>query len=152
MLGSRYRPFGNQQESWHLMLHMPIDLNIVLSVQCRVAEQAQESYLASLDERESEAESTENKISEDILKCLSSILLRLSTSKGKIANPESFRSLGAKVLNESNGERELQDPYCICSELRKQDIGEYRYILNIDANSVNLNRKMNASFLIHRLK
>lgn len=121
-------------------------------VQCRVAEQAQESYLASLDERESEAESTENKISEDILKCLSSILLRLSTSKGKIANPESFRSLGAKVLNESNGERELQDPYCICSELRKQDIGEYRYILNIDANSVNLNRKMNASFLIHRLK
>lgn len=117
-------------------------------VQCRVVEQAQESYLASSDERELEAESTENKISEDILKCLSSILLRLSTSKGKIANTESFRSLGAKVLNE----RELQDPYCICSEQRKQDIGEYRYILAIDANSVNLNRKMNASFLIHRLK
>ncbi|KAL3346504.1 hypothetical protein AABB24_025108 [Solanum stoloniferum] len=117
-------------------------------VQCRVVEQAQESYLASSDERELEAESTENKISEDILKCLSSILLRLSTSKGKIANTESFRSLGAKFLNE----RELRDPYCICSELRKQDIGEYRYILNIDANSVNLNQKMNASFLIHRLK
>ncbi|KAG5623981.1 hypothetical protein H5410_009199 [Solanum commersonii] len=114
----------------------------------KVVEQAQESYLASSDERELEAESTENKISEDILKCLSSILLRLSTSKGKIANTESFRSLGAKVLNE----RELQDPYCICSEQRKQDIGEYRYILAIDANSVNLNRKMNASFLIHRLK
>ncbi|XP_055805875.1 uncharacterized protein LOC129874595 [Solanum dulcamara] len=121
-------------------------------LQCRVVEQAQESYLTSLDERELEAENTENKISEDILKCLSSILFRLSTSKGKIANPESFRSLGAKVFNESNGERELQDPYCICPELRKQDIGEYRYILNIDANSVNLNRKMNASFLIHRLK
>lgn len=121
-------------------------------LQCRVVELAQESYLASLDERELEAESTENKISEDILRCLSSILLRLSTSKGKVANPESFRSLGAKVFNESNGKRELQDPYCICSELRKQDIGEYRYILNIDANSVNLNRKMNASFLIHRLK
>ncbi|KAH0697495.1 hypothetical protein KY290_015372 [Solanum tuberosum] len=117
-------------------------------VQCRAVEQAQESYLASSDEQELEAESTENKISEDILKCLSSILLRLSTSKGKIANTESFRSLGAKVLNE----RELQDPYCICSEQRKQDIGEYRYILNIDANSVNLNQKMNASFLIHRLK
>lgn len=121
-------------------------------LQCRVVEQAQESYLAYSDDGALEAESTENKISEDILKCLSSILLRLSTSKGKIANPESFRSLGAKVFNESNGERKLQDPYCICSELRKQDIGEYRYILNIDANSVNLNSKMNASFLIHRLK
>ncbi|XP_059293685.1 uncharacterized protein LOC132046887 [Lycium ferocissimum] len=121
-------------------------------LQCRAVEQAQESCLASSDDREFEVESTENKISEEILKCLSSILIRLSTSKGKIANPESFRSLGAKVFNESNGERELQDPYCISSELRKQDIGEYRYILNIDANSVNLNRKMNASFLIHRLK
>ncbi|XP_019255241.1 PREDICTED: uncharacterized protein LOC109233843 [Nicotiana attenuata] len=30
--------------------------------------------------------------------------------------------------------------------------GGYRYILNIDANSVNLNWKTNASFLIHRLK
>ncbi|KAM3286248.1 hypothetical protein P3S67_025047 [Capsicum chacoense] len=123
-----------------------------IAVQCRVVEQAQESYLASSDDRALEAESAANKISEDILKCLCSILLRLSTSKGKIANPESFRSLGAKVFNESNGERELQDPYCICSELRKQDIGEYKYMLNIDANSVNLNRKMNASFLIHRLK
>ncbi|KAM3363542.1 hypothetical protein P3S68_018396 [Capsicum galapagoense] len=123
-----------------------------IAVQCRVVEQAQESYLASSDDGALEAESAANKISEDILKCLCSILLRLSTSKGKIANPESFRSLGAKVFNESNGERELQDPYCICSELRKQDIGEYKYMLNIDANSVNLNRKMNASFLIHRLK
>ncbi|MCD9641495.1 hypothetical protein HAX54_027707 [Datura stramonium] len=121
-------------------------------LQCRVVEQAQESYLASSYDRSLEAESTENKISGDILKCLISILLRSSTSKGKIANPESFRSLGAKVFKESNGERELQDPYCICSEFRKQDIGKYRYILNIDANSVNLNQKMNASFLIHRLK
>ncbi|KAJ8567238.1 hypothetical protein K7X08_019446 [Anisodus acutangulus] len=121
-------------------------------LQCRVVEQAQESCLATSDDKALEAESTENKISEEILKCLSSILIRLSTSKGKIANPESFRSLGSKVFIESNGERELQDPYCICSELRQQDIGEYRYILNIDANSVNLNRKMNASFLIHRLK
>ncbi|KAM3252789.1 hypothetical protein P3L10_006859 [Capsicum annuum] len=123
-----------------------------IAVQCRVVEQAQESYLASSDDGALEAESAANKISEDILKCLCSILLRLSTSKGKIANPESFRSLGAKVFNESNGERELQDPYCICSELRKQDIGEYKYMLNIDANSLNINRKMNASFLIHRLK
>ncbi|KAJ8546145.1 hypothetical protein K7X08_018728 [Anisodus acutangulus] len=121
-------------------------------LQCRVVEQAQQSCLASSDDRALEAESTENKISEDIIKCLCSILIRLSTSKEKIANPESFRSLGAKVFNESNGEKELQDPYCICSELRKQDIREYRYLLDIDANSVNLNQKMNASFLIHRLK
>ncbi|CAN4082875.1 unnamed protein product [Withania somnifera] len=121
-------------------------------LQCRVVDQAQESYLAYSEDGALEAEITENKTSEDILKCLCSILLRLSTSKGRIANPESFHSLGAKVFNESNGERELQDPYCICSEFRKQDIGEYRYLLNIDANSVNLNRKMNASLLIHRLK
>ncbi|XP_016442678.2 uncharacterized protein LOC107768084 [Nicotiana tabacum] len=130
----------------------PESISKISDVQCRVVEEPQESCLASSDERTLEAETTENKISEDILKCLSSILLRSSTSKGKIANPESFSSLGAKFFSESNGERELQDPYCICSELRKQDIGGYRYILNIDANSVNLNRKTNASFLIHRLK
>ncbi|CAA2989740.1 Hypothetical predicted protein [Olea europaea subsp. europaea] len=121
-------------------------------LQCRIVEQAQESSSSSSDDRVTETESPANKISEDILKCLSSIFLRLNKLKGKTLNSESLSSLVLKAFKENNVESDFRDPYCASSEFKKRDIGPYKHLCMIEAGSVDLNRKTNASFLIHRLK
>ncbi|XP_022133370.1 uncharacterized protein LOC111005958 isoform X2 [Momordica charantia] len=88
-----------------------------------------------------EASSSPNKISEDIVKCLSSIFIRLSSSKEK-----------AMDSSEANGTAELQDPYDVCSDFKSRNIGPYRHLCAIEASSVDLNRSTNVVFLIHRLK
>lgn len=121
-------------------------------VQCRIVEQAQESSSGSSDDRALDVESEANKMSEEILNCLISIFVRLSTSKGKTMDLESFSSLAAKAISENNVESNFRDPYCISSELKKRDIGTYKYLYVIEASSVDLNRKTNALFLIRRLR
>ncbi|KAL2528486.1 hypothetical protein Fot_21087 [Forsythia ovata] len=118
-------------------------------LQCIIVEQAQES---SSDDSVTDAESPANKISEDVLKCLSSIFLRLNKPKGKTMDSESFSSLVSRAFSENNAESDFRDPYCISSEFKKRDIGHYKHLCTIEAGSVDLNRKTNASFLISRLK
>ncbi|CAG7886122.1 unnamed protein product [Brassica rapa] len=70
-----------------------------------------------------------NRVSEDLLKCLVSIILRISSSKDTVL-----------------------DPYSNCLEWRAREIGAYKNLCSVDASSIDLGRRTNASFLIHRLK
>ncbi|KAL0698477.1 hypothetical protein Bca4012_054599 [Brassica carinata] len=70
-----------------------------------------------------------NRVSEDLLKCLVGIILRISSSKDIVS-----------------------DPYRNCSEWRTREIGAYKNICSVDASSIDLGRRINALFLIHRLK
>ncbi|MFQ6634254.1 hypothetical protein Gotur_012330 [Gossypium turneri] len=113
---------------------------------------AQESPSGSSEDKVSEADNTPNQISEDIVRCLSSIFTRLSTSKGKAVESGPLPSRPFVNSHERNRESECQDPYEICSDLKSRDIGPYKYLCAIEANTIDLNRKTNVLFLIHRLK
>ncbi|KAK9285093.1 hypothetical protein L1049_024278 [Liquidambar formosana] len=93
-------------------------------------ERAHEISSTSSDERGLEGDSTPNKISEDILRCLSRIFLRMSILK----------------------EKAFRDPYGIYSKFRRRDIGPYKHLYAIEASSIDLNRTISALFLIQRLK
>lgn len=120
-----------------------------LKIQCSVADQMQES---SSDNRVLEASSEANKISEDVLKCLCNIFMRLSTLKGKTLDAESFSFLIEKDFGENNLERDYRDPYCVYPATRMRDIGPYGRFHSIEAFSIDMKRKTNALFLIRRLK
>ncbi|KAJ1396952.1 Ternary complex factor MIP1, leucine-zipper [Sesbania bispinosa] len=92
-----------------------------------------------------------NIISENILKCLSSILLRMSAVK----NPGSagdISSLWASKPRNCIEETEFWDPYGIYLEFGKRDIGPYKQLCAIEAKSFNPKRTANTLFLQHRLK
>ncbi|KAJ7952886.1 Protein of unknown function, DUF547 [Quillaja saponaria] len=125
-----------------------------LQLECRLLdhERAQESCSSSSDDRVSEFDSTPNTVSEDIVKCLSSIFVRISTFKGKSVESRILHSQSASASNQWNKEKELSDPYGVCSDFKQTDIGPYKNLYQVDASSVDLNQKTNAMFLIHRLK
>lgn len=118
-------------------------------MQCRIVEQAQESSSGSSDDRGVDIESEANKMSQDILNCLISIFVRMSSSRGKTMD---FSSLGAKAFCENNVESSFRDPYFNSEELKKRDIGTYKHLYVIEPHSIDLNRKASASFLIRRLR
>lgn len=115
-------------------------------------ERAQECFCASIDKKVSESNNEPNKISEDIVKCLSSIFLIMSTSREKVVESDAAPTPLAFASNESNGEAEFLDPYGICSEFGSRNIGPYKHLCDIQAGLVDLNRKTNAQFLIQRQK
>ncbi|GAA0162912.1 hypothetical protein LIER_18903 [Lithospermum erythrorhizon] len=79
-----------------------------------------------------------NKVSESIMKCLLNIFLRTSMHM-----TDTTSSLSGKSF---------RDPYGICSEFERRDIGPYRDLIVIEANSMNPNRTILSVFLVHRLK
>ncbi|XP_002863751.2 uncharacterized protein LOC9299827 isoform X1 [Arabidopsis lyrata subsp. lyrata] len=84
-----------------------------------------------------------NKISEDLVKCLSNIFMRMSTIK---------RSAVTKS-QENDKDTTFRDPYGICSSFSRRDIGPYKNFSDIEAASVNQNRtSSSSSFLIRQLK
>ncbi|KAL0872397.1 hypothetical protein Bca101_022102 [Brassica carinata] len=91
-------------------------------------DKAQESVSGSSSEDKS-LQNAANRVSEDLLKCLVSIILRISSSKDLVL-----------------------DPYSNCSEWRARELGAYKNLCSVDASSIDLGRKTNASFLINRLK
>lgn len=107
--------------------------------------------LPSISDNESSGDDSPNKISENILKCLLSILMRMSSVKnwGTTENLPSFSTLG---MTESNERTEFWDPYGICSEFGQRDIGPYKQLHAIEARTINPNRTANALFLLRRLK
>ncbi|XP_062023355.1 uncharacterized protein LOC133739585 isoform X2 [Rosa rugosa] len=135
----------------------PIDIKIAqkrldspkLQLEVRVTEQdSAEVRLPSIPEKNISGDDNPNRISENILKCLSSILLRMSSAKGTTENQPSFSTLG---IQESNGP-EFWDPYGICSEFGKRDIGPYKQLYSVEARSINPNRTASSLFLFRRLK
>ncbi|CAN0922236.1 hypothetical protein LINGRAHAP2_LOCUS32987 [Linum grandiflorum] len=90
-----------------------------------------------------------NKVSEDILKCLSSIFARMSTRKNRqTADDLPFLM---STLASSEDER-WDDPYGIWTEFGRRDVGPYKNLLAIEGDTINPNRTSNSLFLLHRLK
>ncbi|GMN29994.1 hypothetical protein TIFTF001_002647 [Ficus carica] len=110
----------------------PDSLKIQLESRLVDQERAMESCSGSPDNKVIETDCSPNKVSEDIVKCLSNILLRLCTLKDR--------------------ETEIRDPYGICLEFRNADIGPYKHLCAIDASSIDISRTTGALFLMHRLK
>lgn len=46
----------------------------------------------------------------------------------------------------------FKDPYGICSEFARRDIGPYKQLFAVEALSINPTRKANSMFLVRRLK
>lgn len=97
-----------------------------------------------------EAESP-NTISENIVKCLSNILLRMSSVKNPGSAGDITPLWDLKPQNCVEG-TEFRDPYGICLDFGKRDIGPYNQLCAIDAKSFNPKRTANTLFLLHRLK
>ncbi|PWA89560.1 ternary complex factor MIP1, leucine-zipper [Artemisia annua] len=89
-----------------------------------------------------------NKISESILKCLMTIIVRMSSTRGKSMTETLHSWTSAETLKET----EVNDPYGICFEYDKRDIGPYKHLYAIEATSINTNRTTNSVFLIQRLR
>ncbi|MBA0836983.1 hypothetical protein Goarm_009170 [Gossypium armourianum] len=79
----------------------------------------------------------------------------LSTSEERpLANdgPNKVSEELVKCSQESSDVTKFQDPYGICSNFGRRDIGPYKHLFPIDAGSINLNRTSNSLFLLRRLK
>ncbi|XP_039009708.1 uncharacterized protein LOC120138244 [Hibiscus syriacus] len=92
-------------------------------------ESEQGSPSSSSDDKMSEADFTPNKISEDIVRFLFSIL--------------------ARVISQSPFQTQ---PYGICSDFKSRDIGPYKHLCAIEAKTIDLNQCSNALFLNHKVK
>lgn len=117
-----------------------------LQLECRLKDQA--SIEARTPDERLSGDDSPNRISENILKCLSSILLRMSSMK----NRSRTENLSTLATQESSEETNYWDPYGICLEFGKKDIGPYKKLCQIEAGSINLNRTANSLFLLRRLK
>ncbi|RZC05649.1 uncharacterized protein LOC114414700 isoform X1 [Glycine soja] len=92
-----------------------------------------------------------NIISENILKCLSNIILRMSAAKNldSTADVPPFRTPKSKNCVEGS---EFWDPYSICLEFGKRDSGPFKQLRSIEAKSFDPKRTAKSLFLLHRLK
>ncbi|KAL8172093.1 hypothetical protein V2J09_023897, partial [Rumex salicifolius] len=86
-----------------------------------------------------------NAISENMVKCLVTILLRMRRTKSRSTTDQ------LPSLVSLHGSQEFQDPYGICLETRR-DIGPYKSLCSVDSNSLNPNRKSSCLFLLRRIK
>ncbi|KAI4336948.1 hypothetical protein L6164_015416 [Bauhinia variegata] len=105
----------------------------------------------SLNAKPPEDENSPNIISENILKCLSSILLRMSLEKNS-SSADDISFLWTPKTQDFVEGNEFWDPYAICSEFGTRDIGPYKQFCAIEAKSFNPERISNSMFLLRRLK
>lgn len=98
---------------------------------------------------EAESASVPNKVSEDILKCLITIFSRMSLPKNT-SDLETSPSVSGS--SESSEELGFQDPYNICSEFGRRDIGPYKHLHVVHASSIDPALVIRSQFLIQRLK
>ncbi|KAL0438671.1 UNVERIFIED_CONTAM: hypothetical protein Slati_2350100 [Sesamum latifolium] len=99
----------------------------------------------------SSVDDSPNKISENILKCLMNIFLRMSSKKSR-STAESLYSLSMLNSSEIFTYTEFSDPYSICSKFGKRDIGPYKHLFAIEATSINPNKTTISVFLVQRLR
>ncbi|KAL5181481.1 hypothetical protein HKD37_01G002384 [Glycine soja] len=114
-----------------------------------VDQETAERSSSSLHDKVSEVDSTPNRISEDIVKCLCRIFVRVGTFKEKLGESKTPLSSTSVCSKEKD---QLCDPYGICSESKMRDIGTYNSLCEIKASNVDLNRTRYVVFLIRRLK
>lgn len=93
---------------------------------------------------------TPNKISENILRCLMNICLKMSAKKSR-STAENLPSRSALNSSDIFEYTEFKDPYSIGSKFGKRDIGPYKHLFAIEATSLNPN-KTTISVLVQRLK
>ncbi|KAG4973245.1 hypothetical protein JHK87_030066 [Glycine soja] len=93
-----------------------------------------------LDDNVSEVDRTPNRISEDIVKCLCRIFVRIGTFKEKLGESKT-------PLSSTSACSKGKDH---CSESKMRDIGTYNSLCEIKASNVDLNRTRYVVFLIHR--
>ncbi|XP_011620320.2 uncharacterized protein LOC18421740 isoform X2 [Amborella trichopoda] len=91
-----------------------------------------------------------NRISEEILRCLLSIFLKLTRS-GSGAQYDDMRFPISKPPMECS-QVEARDPYGICSEAANRDIGPYKHLNEVITSSIDMSRLPNSSFMMRRLK
>ncbi|CAI0429829.1 unnamed protein product [Linum tenue] len=108
------------------------------TVECRLAEEEATSSSGCSDEV-LEA----NKLSEDMVKCLSTIFMRMRTSKDKAA---------ADMVTTLESECGWYAYYHGESSRDNNTVGPYRDMCAIEASSIDLNRVTTVVFLLHRLK
>ncbi|KAJ6872260.1 hypothetical protein NC651_031383 [Populus alba x Populus x berolinensis] len=121
-------------------------------LECRVPDQENAEARSHVTASEGvSGDDCPNKLSEDILKCLSSIFLRMSSMKNR-RTADNLSFLSTLVSQENEEEAECQDPYGICSEFGKRDIGPYKRFFSIESGTINPNRTSNSLFLLHRLE
>ncbi|CAI9116595.1 OLC1v1017788C4 [Oldenlandia corymbosa var. corymbosa] len=89
-----------------------------------------------------------NKISESILKCLLNIFMRMNSKKARSA----VDPLSSLASCDNLEDVDFRDPYGICSEFGKRDIGPYKHLFAIEASSINPSRTTISVFLVRRLK
>ncbi|XP_045814146.1 uncharacterized protein LOC123907813 isoform X3 [Trifolium pratense] len=107
-----------------------------LQLEKRLIDQEKAQNSSSLSDNVLEVDSTPNRVSEDIVKCLCSIFMRIGTFKDNFGE--------SKTLT--------RDPYGICSISKTRDIGAYNSFCEIEASTIDFNLVRNAVFLINRLK
>ncbi|KAA8528567.1 hypothetical protein F0562_035922 [Nyssa sinensis] len=123
-----------------------------LQLECSVMDhESTEVRSSAIQDEKLYGDDSPNKISENILNCLSSIFLRMSSLKNR-KTTETLPSLSALASCESIEASEFKDPYGICLEFGKRDIGPYKHFFAIEPRSINPNRTTNAVFLVRRLK
>ncbi|KAL8144063.1 hypothetical protein V2J09_017095 [Rumex salicifolius] len=118
-----------------------------LKLECRASHQELTEVSTLLQDNKNLGDNCPNAISENIIKCLMTILLRMRRTKSK-SIVEELSSLSSGV---DSKKLEVQDPYGVCSELRR-DVGPYKDLCRIDASSINPTRKTSVLFLLDRLK
>ncbi|KAJ1415222.1 Ternary complex factor MIP1, leucine-zipper [Sesbania bispinosa] len=124
--------------------------HLKLQLEKRLADK--ERAQSSSDDKASEVHSTPNRVSEDLVKCLCSIFVRIDTFKDNLRELKT-PSLSTSAFSPCSKEKDqLSDPYGICSVSKTRDIGAYNSFCEIKASTIDLNRTRNEVFLIHRLK
>ncbi|XP_010494209.1 PREDICTED: uncharacterized protein LOC104771397 [Camelina sativa] len=86
-----------------------------------------------------------NKISEDLVKCLSNIFMRM----------DSLKKAAVTKSQENNKDTTFRDPYGTCTSFQRRNIGPYKNFNDVEAASVNRYRTTSSSsslFLIRQLK
>ncbi|XP_020581016.1 uncharacterized protein LOC110025088 isoform X2 [Phalaenopsis equestris] len=92
-----------------------------------------------------------NKLSEEILRCLLSIFSRISLAKNAMAMESEF-SPSVSASSEGLGIQGSLDPYSICSQFGRRDVGPYQHLHELEASSIDPNLISNSLFLTQRLK
>ncbi|KAK8941217.1 hypothetical protein KSP39_PZI009977 [Platanthera zijinensis] len=92
-----------------------------------------------------------NKLSEEILRCLLNIFTRASVPKNTMA-VETETGPSESGSCDTDQDAGTWDPYHICTQFGRRDIGPYKHLYEVDASSTDACRISKFSFQTRRLK
>ncbi|KAK8969019.1 hypothetical protein KSP40_PGU004799 [Platanthera guangdongensis] len=92
-----------------------------------------------------------NKLSEEILRCLLNIFIRASVPKNTMA-VETETGPSESDPCDTDQDAGTQDPYHICTQFGRRDIGPYKHLYEVDESSIDACRISKFSFQTLRLK